>query len=323
MDKREIFVIGGVAVMAVIIGIAIVIIKKKKQVLEMLMEIAKEENKISFKKFKEIVDELEKDNKVLEVLKKGNNDITEVNDDKKVKILSTDIIKILTDNKGIPYTNSNNNIDITLCNKVLIPYLRINALKKQIRSTAAIPVSISNHEHKQLLLDLWHHFNPNVPIQFPDTQWCKHILTLIYIYKVSLGFQGKDPTTDFRGSGYLGLLHLTSFSLHHPHSHLVFETATSPNTWYFYACTAINITSKVISYIDSYKCDEYFYNSNSLLTFDIIGMSQLLFNDAIVYFNNEIWLKEKHVNFMEVNMLMQSAFPAVLDKIYNNTFMNK
>ena len=52
-------------------------------------------------------------------------------------------------------------------------------------------------------------------------------------------------------------------------------------------------------------------------------MSQLLFNDAFVYFNNDIWLKEKHVNFMEVNMIRQTAFPAVLDKIFNSTFMNK
>ena len=141
---------------------------------------------------------------------------------------------------------------------------------------------------------------------------------------MSLGFQGKDPTTDFRGSGYLGLLHLTSFSLQHPQSRLVFETASSPGTWYFYACTAINITAKVLSYIDSGKCDEYFYNrGTSLSTFDIVGMSQLLFNDAFVYFNNDIWLKGKHVNFMEVNTLMQTAFPGALDKIFNNTFMNK
>ena len=174
MDKREIFVIGGVLVMAVVFGVAVVMMKKKK-VLEMLMDIAKVQ-KVSFGKLKEVVDELKKVDKVKEVLEKGET--TESDDNNKVKVLSNEIIKILTDNEGKSYYT---NIDVTLCNKVLIPYLRLTLLKRRIRSTAGIPVSISNQQHKQLLLDLWHHFNPTTPIQFPDTQWCKHIPIIIHI----------------------------------------------------------------------------------------------------------------------------------------------
>jgi hypothetical protein len=175
MDNKNILVIGGVTILAALISVAVIMMNKKKKVFEILIELSKDENKLSFKKFKEILNELEKNNKILEVLKKGIDNITEIKDDNEVKALSKDIIKILADNEGIPFGISYNNIDNTLCNKILIPHLRINALKKHIHSTATIPVSITNSQHKQQLLDLWHHFNPNTPIQFPDQQWCKHI----------------------------------------------------------------------------------------------------------------------------------------------------
>ena len=176
MDNKNLLVVSGVTVLAALISVAVIMImNKKKKVFEILIELSKEENKLSFNKFKEVLNKLEKNNKILEVLKKGINDIKEIKDEIKVKALSKDIIKILADNEGIPFGISYNNIDNTLCNKILIPHLRINVLKKHIRSTAAIPVSITNLQHKQQLLDLWNHFNPNTPIQFPDQQWCKHI----------------------------------------------------------------------------------------------------------------------------------------------------
>ena len=39
------------------------------------------------------------------------------------------------------------------------------------------------------------------------------IYLYIFMYIVDIGFQGKDPLTDFRGSGLLGLKHLWRFSL--------------------------------------------------------------------------------------------------------------
>ena len=49
---------------------------------------------------------------------------------------------------------------------------------------------------------------------------------------VDIGFQGKDPLTDFRGSGLLGLKHLWNFNLIDPRAENVFKVATNQKTWY-------------------------------------------------------------------------------------------
>ena len=55
---------------------------------------------------------------------------------------------------------------------------------------------------------------------------------------------------DFRGSGLLGLKHLWNFSLKDNRSQQVFNTATGEKTWYFYAAAGINISGKVIQFIE-------------------------------------------------------------------------
>ena len=63
---------------------------------------------------------------------------------------------------------------------------------------------------------------------------------------VDIGFQGKDPATDFRGAGMLGLqqlLDLTSEGSQYRDRALeMYEVSIDQETWYFFSVCGLNIT---------------------------------------------------------------------------------
>ncbi|RKP12407.1 Engulfment/cell motility, partial [Piptocephalis cylindrospora] len=60
-----------------------------------------------------------------------------------------------------------------------------------------------------------------------------------------IGFQGKDPSTDFRGMGLLGLEDLLYYGVRYPDLALrtLEGSKSNPESWYSYAIVGINITS--------------------------------------------------------------------------------
>ena len=119
---------------------------------------------------------------------------------------------------------------------------------------------------------------------------------------MKLGFQGKDPLTDFRGSGLLGLRHLWHFSLYDTRSSYVFQVATNQRTWYFYAATGINISGKVIHFIEEKDCDRYFFESHDKI--DMYEFTQSLYNEFFCGFNN-MWVERGMTDFMQVNTMLE------------------
>ena len=55
---------------------------------------------------------------------------------------------------------------------------------------------------------------------------------------VDIGFQDKDPATDFRGAGEMGLYNLHEFTKT-TIGKQVFEVASHPNTQYFFASASL------------------------------------------------------------------------------------
>ena len=80
----------------------------------------------------------------------------------------------------------------------------------------------------------------------------------IIIIIANVGFQGNDPLRDFRGSGLLGLKHLWYFSMNDNRADEVYKVATDEKTWYYYAACGINISGKVIQFIEERDCDNFF-----------------------------------------------------------------
>lgn len=112
------------------------------------------------------------------------------------------------------------------------------------------PFEAGNEEHEALLERLWEALRPGVRRaggRLTD-EWGE------------IGFQGRDPATDTRGGGVLGVRHLVSFAEGHPRSAraVLARTAARPN-WFPLAITGINLTYDLVQLARAGRLDRYFY----------------------------------------------------------------
>ncbi|KAJ7371781.1 ELMO domain-containing protein 1 [Desmophyllum pertusum] len=76
-----------------------------------------------------------------------------------------------------------------------------------------------------------------------------------------IGFQGKDPQTDFRGMGVLALDNLLFFaSKHTAAARKVLSQSHHPHFWFSYAIAGINITSLALQFLNKGILRSHFYN---------------------------------------------------------------
>ena len=204
--------------------------------------------------------------------------------------------------------------------------IKSNALikyKKELASLYQEKINKDNTSHMNMLYDIYSHFNNNDRnIEEIDEKWCKinNIYILILQYIVNIGFQGKDPLTDFRGSGLLGLKHLWRFSLYDLRSEDVYKIATNNKTWYFYAATGINITGKVIQFIEEKNCDKYLYDKKENI--NLYNFTQNIYNEFFVGFNN-MWVEKGYTDFMKVNSSLEEFMETKSGIIFQNLIYNK
>ena len=142
----------------------------------------------------------------------------------------------------------------------------------------------------------------------------------IFYFLVDIGFQGKDPLTDFRGSGLLGLKHLWQFNIADSRAEKVFKVGTGQKTWYFFAATGINISGKVIEFIEEGKCDKYFYEQNEEI--NLYLLTQKLYNEFFYEFN-ELWIERGYTDFMKVNSTLEEFMMLKADNIFLKLIYNK
>eukprot|EP00053_Salpingoeca_punica_P026433 m.20542 g.20542 ORF g.20542 m.20542 type:complete len:324 (+) comp8740_c0_seq1:196-1167(+) len=101
-----------------------------------------------------------------------------------------------------------------------------------LRNEAAVTFDPANNSHEQLLEDLWALLKPDVPRDGRvSDQWTE------------IGFQGRDPATDFRGMGVLSLKNIVYFARHFPEDVArVMRPANDPFAYPF-AAAGINLTA--------------------------------------------------------------------------------
>lgn len=79
-----------------------------------------------------------------------------------------------------------------------------------------------------------------------------------------IGFQGLDPSTDFRGMGLLGLDDLLAYTQIAPKSaHSLWQQSKLGSAWFTFATVGINITALLYSLLVSRSADEFFYSQSS------------------------------------------------------------
>lgn len=118
-------------------------------------------------------------------------------------------------------------------------YNKLANFKNQIKAIYQQKFSNEIKSHVSMLADVWNTLKGKIGIELIDKQW------------LEIGFQGPDPTTDFRGAGMLGLYNLHDFVVNNKDiSYKIFLDATDKIKWYFFAACGINITGAIIEMIE-------------------------------------------------------------------------
>lgn len=105
-------------------------------------------------------------------------------------------------------------------------------------------------EHEAMLIQLWNNLCPGEKLENRfSKQWQK------------IGFQGKDPATDFRGMGILSLDMLLYFSKNHSKESrkCMIRAQEDEVSWFSWAIAGINIASLVFDLLKSRKISLYLY----------------------------------------------------------------
>ncbi|CDW52288.1 ELMO CED12 domain containing protein [Trichuris trichiura] len=130
--------------------------------------------------------------------------------------------------------------------------LKISAYVKLISDVEMIRrISFDRHngDHRQELFRLYASLKPGEACQLVDNRW------------QDIGFQGHDPSTDFRGMGILGLKQLLFLCKHYPMwSARMYSFSVHPSFGYPFAIVGINMTSLLCDLLKEGHLKSYFYS---------------------------------------------------------------
>jgi ELMO domain-containing protein len=187
----------------------------------------------------------------------------------------------------------------------------LNAVKKNF-------FEWSNRQHYNLLDSFWSRMLPNVRRSSDTTcaDWGE------------VGFQGKDPSTDFRGMGLLGLQQLVYFAGKRDGSDArrVLTDSMHPRRYYPFAATGINITAFVLDLLHEFRLNKCIFAVLEARRLESAGESESLTNsgfgehlvsigadvvndlycEVFVYFN-DLWVKRDPPNVMHFKTIFKDV----------------
>lgn len=164
--------------------------------------------------------------------------------------------------------------------------------------------SSENRQHEEKLLELWALLMPDAKLENRiSSQW------------TDIGFQGKNPQTDFRGMGMLGLENLLYFAKNqNDMARRVLIESHHPTYWYSYAIVGINISDLSYKLLKSGALKPHFYNGTK-------GKPILEdFNKVYCYLFREFssfWLAQKPASVMEFNQIKSKFHDNILSILEN------
>ncbi|KAI5660813.1 hypothetical protein M9H77_20136 [Catharanthus roseus] len=170
---------------------------------------------------------------------------------------------------------------------------------QKLQERLGVPFDETRFDHQESLLTLWNLSFPNIKLKsLISNQW------------KDMGWQGANPSTDFRGCGFISLENLLFFAKTYPGSfhRLLFKQGGQRATWeYPFAVAGINVSFMLIQMLDLHsakpKCIPGF-NFVRILgeneeAFDILYCIAFAMMDAQ-------WLA-MHASYMEFNEVLQAT----------------
>ncbi|AES80508.1 putative ELMO domain-containing protein [Medicago truncatula] len=170
---------------------------------------------------------------------------------------------------------------------------------QRLQSRIDVPYDSSIPEHQASLRALWN-------AAFPEEE----LNGLISEQWKDMGWQGKDPSTDFRGGGYISLENLLFFARNFPKSFqdLLRKQEGDRSVWeYPFAVAGVNITFMLIQMLDLEAVKPRTLVGATFLKFLAENESafDLLYCITFKLMDNQ-WLS-MHASYMDFNTVMKST----------------
>ncbi|KAG0458042.1 hypothetical protein HPP92_022959 [Vanilla planifolia] len=166
---------------------------------------------------------------------------------------------------------------------------------KMLKSRLIVCFDPSRHDHQESLRALWSATYPDEELQgLISEQWKE------------MGWQGKDPSTDFRGAGFISLENLIFFA--RKFSWLLKKQGGKRAMWeYPFAIAGVNITFMIMQMLDldSTKPRAFVRNVLIQLLSEDEKAFDLLYCVAFMIMDKQ-WL-EKNASYMEFNEVLRST----------------
>ncbi|KAF5197975.1 Elmo domain-containing protein a [Thalictrum thalictroides] len=170
---------------------------------------------------------------------------------------------------------------------------------QKLQRRVDVPYNSSNPEHQEALQTLW-------DVSFPEEE----LHGLISEQWKEMGWQGKDPSTDFRGGGFISLENLLFFARTYPKAFqdLLQKREGDRALWeYPFAVAGVNITFMLIQMLDLEAVKPRTMSgavfckllSENELAFDILYCITFKLMD-------QQWLS-MHASYMDFNAVMKST----------------
>uniref|UniRef100_A0A5S6QYU0 ELMO domain-containing protein n=1 Tax=Trichuris muris TaxID=70415 RepID=A0A5S6QYU0_TRIMR len=135
-----------------------------------------------------------------------------------------------------------------LLQEALLKISAYGSLVAEVEKVRRISFDRRNDDHQQELLMLYSLLKPGEACRLVDNRWQE------------IGFQGHDPSTDFRGMGMLGLKQLVFLCKHDPvRSARMYSFSVHPSFGYPFAIVGINMTSLLWELLKDGHLKSYFY----------------------------------------------------------------
>ncbi|KAI3647381.1 hypothetical protein MP228_007602 [Amoeboaphelidium protococcarum] len=211
--------------------------------------------------------------------------------------------------------------------RFMVCYKAVILFTSQIRSEMTVKVDASNGDHEQLLRSLLITLTPpGIEYQAVTPDWER------------LGFQQKDPTTDFRALGLFALRSLSLLAVRFPEmcsQSLALTRGGDINNYLPWACHVINFTSWLVELLKSRQAFHLFieamFSNTGMDTFVIedgivIDVAQQVFITILMYilqdFDHYFYAftaKQRSVLHNGDSMPIISMYPSAV-KVYKNQF---
>ncbi|BBH00103.1 ELMO/CED-12 family protein [Prunus dulcis] len=160
----------------------------------------------------------------------------------------------------------------------LSPLQDIEQRLLRLQARLQVPFDENRPDHQEALKALWHAAFPDVALQgLISEQWKE------------MGWQGSNPSTDFRGCGFISLENLLFFARTYPVSfrRLLFKEDGKRATWeYPFAVAGINISFMLIKMLDLCSEDEAAFDVLYCIAFEMVDAQWLAMHASYMQFND-------------------------------------